>query len=412
MNRSTDISALSNGAAPAPLRPTGGAAALSGKGAATSIRSALVPCPVVLMARTLNLGGSERQLVEVARSLDRDRFEPIVACFDSAGWRADELRRASIPVVEFPVRSFRATATIAIASSFFKWLRRARIAVVHPFDVPTVLFAVPIARAARVAVVLSSQRGDRRLFSKASQHWLNLTDRLADTIVVNSEYIRDVLVSEYGIPDRRIRTCPNGIDTARFQPDGASHRDEFPDDAIVIGVVTVLRPEKSVETLIEAFARLRDPRLQLVIVGDGPCKPDLQALAGRLRLDGRCRFVPATPDVAAWYRSLDIFVLPSVNESFSNSLMEAMACGCAVVASNVGGNPELVREDETGRLFEPACPEDLARQLDEVSTDAGARRRLAASGCRAVREDYSSQRATTRFAALYGEMIERALSRR
>jgi L-malate glycosyltransferase len=365
----------------------------------------------VLLSRSLNLGGSERQLAELARSLDRQQFDPVVACFTGGGMRADELRQAEIPVVEFPVRSFRSAATATVASSFFTWLRRSDVRIVHPFDVPTVLFAVPIARAARVPVVLSSQRGDRRLFSHAFQRALGLTDRLADSVVVNSDYIRRVLVSEFGLADQKIRTCPNGIDTTRFRPDGGSHRAEFPDDSLVVGVVTALRPEKSVETLVDAFARLRDERLRLVVVGDGPCRADLEALAHRSGLAGRCAFMPGTPDVAAWYRSIDVFVLPSLNESFSNSLMEAMACGCAVVASKVGGNPELVRHGETGLLFEAASAGDLTRQLDALVADPDARRRVAAAAVRAVRDGYSNERSASRFAALYQDMLARAATR-
>src|SRR5207244_161276 len=104
--------------------------------------------------------------------------------------------------------------------------------------------------------------------------------------------------------------------------------------------------------------------IRLLIVGSGPALPDLQASARRFALGGRCVFEPATRDVGAWLREIDIFVLPSLSEAFSNSLMEAMASGCCVVASRVGGNPELVVEGETGLLFRAADSADLARSLD------------------------------------------------
>jgi glycosyltransferase involved in cell wall biosynthesis len=381
---------------------------------AAPIAAAALSAPrrrVVLLAQSLNLGGSERQLAEVARALDRRRFEPIVACFNDDGMRADELRDAGVAVVEFPVRSFRAPATARIASSFFRWLRAREIAVVHPFDVPTVLFAVPIARAARVPVVLTSQRGDRRLFPAGFQHGLRLTDRLADAIVVNSEYIRGRLMSDFGVAGGRIRTCPNGVDTSRFRPDGATHRTELPAGAVTIGIVSALRPEKSIETLVEAFARLERRNAHLVVVGDGPCKPDLESLAHRLGIGGRCSFVPGTPDVPAWYRTLDVFVLPSLNESFSNALMEAMASGCAVVASRVGGNPELVDDGGTGLLFEAGNAADLARQLERLARDMPMRRRLAAAAVRRLRDGYATGRSAARVEALYEELLACATAR-
>ena len=362
--------------------------------------------PIVLLTQSLDAGGSERQLAELAISLDRDAFHPTVACFDRRGMRASQLERAGIPVVEFPVRSFRSPATARIALSFCRWLRRSRVDLVHAFDVPTALFAVPLARVARVPAVLSSQRGDRRLFPALFQRALRVTDRLSNVVVVNSDYVGRVLTNEFGIAAAKLCTCRNGIDLTTFRPDGPSNRATLPRGAFVVGVVTVLRPEKSIETLIDAFARL-DDRAILVIVGDGPSKEMLRARAARLGLGARCRFVPATAAVAPWYRAFDVFVLPSLNESFSNSLMEAMACGCASVASNVGGNPELVRHGDNGLLFTAGDPVDLAGQIETLSRDADERARLARAAARTVEHAYSARRSARRFAALYQDVLAR-----
>jgi L-malate glycosyltransferase len=369
------------------------------------------------MSQSLDLGGSERQLAELAMSLDRRVLDPTVVCFNSRGVRSDDLRRAGVPVVEFPVRSFVAPHTLSVAWQFGRWLRRRRIALLHAFDVPAVAFAVPVARAAGVPVVLSSQRGDRRLFTPAAQRGLRITDRLADGIVVNSEYLRRVLVGEFGVRDEKIQTCRNGLDVEVFNPDGRSRTE---DDArlkpratgmgLVVGFVAALRPEKSIETLIDAFSRLANHAHRLVIVGDGPSRETLESRARELHVGDRCRFVPATADVASWYRNIDVFVLPSLNESFSNSLMEAMACGCVAVASNVGGNTELVRDGENGLLFEPGDTAGLVRQLEKALGDADGRRRLAAAGVRTIREGYTSERTASRFGELYRSMIEAAVS--
>src|SRR6185436_4537790 len=303
------------------------------------------PRPVLLMTRSLDLGGSERQVAEVAMSLDQRQFRPSVACFDGRGVRADDLRRAGIPVIEFAVRSFGSPRTAALAWQFMSWVRRQGVALVHPFDVPTVLFGVPLARLARAPIVLSSQRGDRRLFSRGSQRALGATDRLAHGIVVNSNYIRRVLETEFRVPAARIHTCLNGLDTTIFHPGDRARRADV-GAGLAVGIVAALRPEKSIETLIEAFAGLSSRPHTLVIVGDGPCREGLQALARRLGVLERTTFTAAAVDVTSWYRRIDVFVLPSTNESFSNSLMEAMACGCTVLASNVGGNPELVAHGE------------------------------------------------------------------
>jgi len=362
------------------------------------------PWPILLMTRSLDLGGSERQVAEVAMSLDQRRFCPAVGCFDSRGIRADDLRRAGIAVVEFAVRSFKSPRTAIVAWRFMAWLRRHDIALVHPFDVPTVLFAVPLARIARVPTVLSSQRGHPLLFSTVEQRALMVVDRMADGVVVNSSYVRQAVENDFGLRPSRIHTCPNGLDPAIFHPpDGARH--PAAGDGLVVGVVAALRPEKSIETLIEAFAGLRETSHSLVIVGDGPCKDALVALAARLGVLERTTFTATTIDVASWYRRIDVFVLPSVSESFSNSLMEAMASGCVVLASNVGGNPELVKHGENGMLFPAGDVAGLTSRLEAVLGDAALRSRLAAAGVRTIEEGYTRQRSAQRFGELYEQLL-------
>src|SRR6185312_10530777 len=121
-----------------------------------------------------------------------------------------------------------------------------------------------------------------------------------------------------------------------------------------IGIVCALRREKNLPLLQEAFAKVHasHPEVRLVIIGSGVELNSLQENAGRLGITGAIDFIPATPDVPDWLRKMDIFVLPSYSEAFSNSLLEAMACGCAVVGSRVGGTPELTgSSEERGLLF-------------------------------------------------------------
>jgi len=365
------------------------------------------PWPILLMTRTLDLGGTERQVAEVAKSLDPSLFRASVACFDANGSRADDLRQAGVPVVEFPVRSFASPRTATISYQFVRWLRRHQVALVHPFDMPTVLYAVPLARVARVPIVLSSQRGDRRMFDRAYQHVLGVTDRLANAIVVNSDYIREVQRVHFGVPDARMHTCRNGLDTTAFHAVNRVRRPEVDGAHLVVGIVAALRTEKSIETLIDACAQIDRMALRLVIVGDGPCREQLEQRARKAGLDaGRCQFVPPPSEVMSWYRSIDVFVLPSTNESFSNSLMEAMACGCTVVASRVGGNPELVRDGENGLLFEVENVDDLARQLTRLLADANLRQRLAAEAVRTIQQGYTSELSARQFADLYLRLLE------
>jgi glycosyltransferase involved in cell wall biosynthesis len=360
---------------------------------------------VLLMAHSLDLGGSERQLAEVAAALDRTALEPFAGAFNAGGVRAADLQRAGVPIVEFPLRSFRHPSALAVAASFVRWLRRMQVGLVHPFDVPTVMFAVPLARLARVPVVLSSQRGDRALFPPMYRRVLRLTDHLVDGIVVNSAFMRDLLIRRDGVPAHLLHTCPNGVDTRLFTPDGRTVPNPRAEGGCSVGTVAVLRPEKSIETLVTAFAGLGPSPHRLVIVGDGPCKADLVALTDQLGVADRCRFVPATRDVAPWYRQMDVFVLPSLSESFSNALLEAMACGCSVIASAVGGNLEVIRDGENGRLFRVGDAGGLLRCLRDVLGDPAHRAALSAEAVQTIETSYTTSAAADRMGRLYAALL-------
>jgi glycosyltransferase involved in cell wall biosynthesis len=371
------------------------------------------PTPVLLMVRELGLGGTERQLAELALTLDRSRFQPHVGCFRPEGLRSEELRAAQIPIVRFPVRSFYAPSTIWAARAMGEYLRRHHIQLVHTFDVPLNLFGVPTARAYRTPVVISSQRAFRTLSAPMARQLLQFTDRLVDGVVVNCQALRQHLVEDERVPPELIHVCYNGIDTNAFRPLHARRVPALRDASVVIGVVCALRPEKDLFTLLDAFAQIRDarPGLKLAIVGSGPLGSALEVHSKDLGIREYCVFEPATRDVANWLHSMDIFVLPSISEALSNALMEGMACGCAPVASRVGGNTELVEEGHTGLLFDSGSPAQLAACLRKLIENAELRRRLGSAAARFIHQNFPLRAAADCMAEIYaGRLGSRAMA--
>jgi glycosyltransferase involved in cell wall biosynthesis len=257
------------------------------------------------------------------------------------------------------------------------------------------------------AVVVSSQRVDRALWPAVQRHGLRVTDRLVDGIVVNCEFLRRHLRDEEKVPAGLIHLCYNGIDTGAFQPLRGARPDALRAAALVVGVVCALRPEKGLDTLLDAFAAVRGlvPGMKLAIVGSGPCLADLQDRARALGILPDCVFEPATPRVADWLHAIDIFVLPSLSEALSNSLMEAMACGCCVAASRVGGNPELVTHGETGMLFEPRDAAGLARSIASARARSRAARRVGNERRRLIRSRFSLEAAARRMGEIYSVLL-------
>jgi glycosyltransferase involved in cell wall biosynthesis len=355
------------------------------------------------MARELGLGGTERQLAEIALSLDRERFEPHVGCFTDGGFRARELREAGVPILELGVRSLVSRSAVVGARRMGAYLERHGIGLVHAFDVPLDLFAVPVARWYRTPVVLSSMRAHRDLTPGVTRHLLRVTDRIVDGIVVNSRAVARELAEQDGVPASMVRLAYNGLDTRVFRREGERAALPWGEAAVVIGTLCALRPEKGLGTLMEAFRKVKAARrgVKLLIVGSGPMLAELEAGGAD------CHFQPAQQNVAPWLRAMDIFVLPSLSEALSNSLMEAMGCGCCPVASDTGGNPELVKDGETGLLFPVGDAEALAARLARVLDEPEYRRRLGARAERRMEEHFTREQAARAMGAIYEEFLGR-----
>jgi len=363
------------------------------------------PAPVLLFIHSLGHGGSERQLAGLARSLDRRRFLPHVASV-LGGFHVDQLRSEGVPVIEFPLRSYLRRDTLAVARSLRRYIRKQGITLVHSFDYGPAFFGVAVARSAGV-IALSSQRfymdsvppKYRRLVLAA--HWL------AHGVVANSEALRQYLHERYWYPLRRIDVCPNGLDTAIFHPRDRRRFDTLGDADLVIGSVCVLRKEKNLGQLLRAFAQVRGavPNSKLLLVGSGPEEPGLRLLATQLGIDDSCCFLPTTQDVPSALRSIDIFVHPSLSEGMPNAVMEAMACGCMVIASRAGGGPELIQHGIHGFLTNTGDQEDLVRNLTSAIRDPAGCRRMAAAAAERIQNGFSIAASARRLEQIYSSYI-------
>jgi L-malate glycosyltransferase len=367
------------------------------------------PIPVLLMVRELGIGGCERDLTKVAIGLDRARFEPHVGCFISEGLRSGELRASGVPIVKLDVPSFASIAALRAACHLGSYIKKNRIKVVHAFDLPTDLFAIPIARLYRTPAVIASNLSSRDLMKKTWERYLLRTvDRAAHMVIVNSHAIQSEVIEQYGIPPGRTLLSYNGVDLRVFHPEPRI-RKVFPQASIIVGAVCALRPEKRLDLLLAAFARIRrlNDEMRLLIVGSGPMLESLERRCAEFNLQGVCHFEPSKIDVAEWMRSIDVFVMASDSESFPNALLEAMACGCAVIGSRVGGVPELIADEQNGLLCEPGDAQDLAAKLDRMVSNAELRRRLAQEAARTARESFSIEFAVARLEKLYESLVDR-----
>lgn len=341
-------------------------------------------------------GGTERQMTELIRRLDPDRFHVHAACFDREGAWLQRVTEQAAEVVEFPIRGFARPTTAAQVLAFARWCRRKRIAVVQTCDFYANVFALPGAALARVPVRIGSRR-ELNPDKSAAQIWLQRQAyRCATKVVANSQAARCILEEE-GLAPESIAVIPNGVDLPSF-----AERDGFRPVRTIVTVAN-LRPEKSHETLLASAAEVvrEHPELRFRIVGDGSRRGELERRAHAWGLEAHVEFLGHREDVPALLREADAFVLPSRSEAFPNSVVEAMAAGLPVVASAVGGLLELIDDGRTGLLVPPGDPEKLTgalRRLIQQPEQAAAMGRAARDD---VRRRYAFERMVAAFEELY-----------
>ncbi len=317
--------------------------------------------PIALFLTSFGAGGTERQMLELVRRLDRDRFQVHLACFHRQGEWTKVADEAAGPVSEFPISSFRSPGTLRQAWVFARWCRERRIALLHACDLYANIFALPASVAGGVHRRIGSRRELNPDKSAGQIGLQRLAYACAHHIVANSNAAAARLRHE-GVARRKIVTIPNGIDLGRFV---APHR-EGPIRRLV--TVAGFRPEKAHDVLLaaagEALGAL--PDVSLTLVGDGPTRPAAEEFASRLGLGDRIRFAGHSDAVAGVLRNSDAFVMSSRSEAFPNALIEAMAMALPVIATAVGGIPELVEHGRTGILVPPGRADALARSIVEL----------------------------------------------
>jgi glycosyltransferase involved in cell wall biosynthesis len=227
-------------------------------------------------------------------------------------------------------------------------------------------------------------------------------------VVVPSRVLERVALDVWRQPASRVRYLPNGVDLERFRPaprrDGEAASREAD---VVVGTVGHFRPEKNQAMLVEAFARCRHrPRARLVLVGDGPHLAEVRDRARALGLDERVRFAGPTADTSGAYGEMDVFALSSRTEQMPLVVLEAMACGLAVVSPDVGDVQEMVSEENRPLIVAKDDPDALAAALDRAIGDAELRLRAGRSNRKRCEDRFELERCLGAHLELYREVLE------
>lgn len=373
-------------------------------------------------ATSFRIGGTERQIVNLVRGLDPSRFALSIGCQRRSGQFLDSVLALDVPVREYPIRSFTDPRTVRQVARLAPDIRRDGIQVVHSYGFYANVFAVPAARLAGAPVIIASVRDIGADHTPRQNLVHRLVCGLADRVVVNADAIRRWLVAQ-GLDGRAISLIPNGLDMTPFDTVARSTtvRRELglPAGAPVVLLIARLNALKGIDDFLDASARVAraTPAARFVIVGDswvarrGQVVADQayrEALAGRLAalgLEGRVVFTGFRTDVAALLAEAAVSVLPSHSEGLSNTLLESMGAGVPVVATDIGGNPEVVEQGVTGFLVPPHDPPSLADAIVKLLVDRDLAERFGAAGRRRALDHFSLDRMIARTEQLYRDLL-------
>lgn len=358
---------------------------------------------VFLMVNELHTGGTERQFAAVAASLCSESFQVVLGCIHRAGAFLTGLG----DIAEFGLGgSFFSLQAQRSFAGLVKYLRSRRIAIAHSFDFYSNLMLIPAARIARVPVVVGSQRQLGDLLTPAQRAAQSSVFRLSDRVVCNSCAAADLL-SQRGLPRHKLTVIPNGLPNEAF----AEATPALPRIPGVLRVGLIARMNDAVKNqavLLRAAARLEKefPNVEYVLVGDGYLRRDLEQMAWNLGLGHRVQFMGERHDIPAILAAIDISVVTSLSESLSNAILESMAAAKPVVATCVGGNPELVRHGETGVLVPTNDESKLAEALAWLLDQPSLREELGRNAQAVARAQFGMERMRDQYEQLYASLLE------
>lgn len=357
---------------------------------------------IFLMINSLETGGSERQFAELSRSLDPTAFQLYLGCLQKRGTflDAEGMRHFGLGGSLYRWRSMKSRYRVA------RFMRSADVAIAHAFDFYTNLMLIPAARLARIPVVIGSQRQLGDLLTPSQYRVQTAMFRWSDGVVCNSRIVGEALVRD-GVPQSKVVIIPNGLPDAAFAETEPAF--EKRPGVLRIGMIARMNLKaKNHAVFLAAAARVaaKFPEAEFVLAGDGPLRPELEAQAVQLGLGESVKFLGDRRDVPAILASLDISVLPSASESLSNVILESMAAGVPVVATRVGGNPELVNE-RTGLLVAPGDAEALAEGIERLLRDDSVRAQMSRDCRLFARTNFTSKQMRVRHEELYRELLQK-----
>ena len=356
-------------------------------------------------------GGSERQMIQMASLLHNSGdFQVHVASLSTGGVLRSEIERLQVPVIDFPLTSFYDANMVQQTRRFVSYLKQHQIKIVHSHDFYSNIFGMTGAALAGVRGRIASKRetsGTRSLAQRTTERG---AFKLAHAVVANAGAVKEHLI-EHGVNGDKIIIIYNGLDLTRFNLNGDAlqrlNLEMLRGRPVITMVANFEYRVKDHPMLLRAAQRVKAevPEAVFVIAGEGELRAETEQLAGELGVSDTCLFIGRCASVPDLLAASDVCVLSSQAEGFSNSILEYMAAGRAVVATNVGGASEAIVEGETGHLVNAGDDRAMGERLISLLRDPEKRHTMGINGRRRVEQRFSTENRLNTTVALYRKFL-------
>lgn len=359
--------------------------------------------------------GTERLVAGLAAALDPRVIEAYVCCFE-AGERLSALP-ARVHTAVFPLASVNSLNGLRRVWEFRSYLKRNRIDAVHSFMNNSAVFSVLGSLGAGCRAVITSRLNCGYWYTKKWIWTLRILNRYSSHILANSALAGSVTASVEHVPPEKITVYYPGVDLRRYSASAGDPSRAaalgIPPHVPVVGIVANFRPVKDLALFLRAAAIVSRavPDAAFLLVGQGPLKPDLQQLAAQLGIAGRVFFSSPGAPVPDYLCRMSVACLTSESESLPNAILEYMAAGLPVVAADVGGVSELVRDGVTGYLVRARTGEALAEPVIRLLRDDALRASMGRQGLGRAVEEFDSVAAVERLQRFYLDAVAAAHGR-
>jgi glycosyltransferase involved in cell wall biosynthesis len=339
---------------------------------------------------SLGLGGAERVIMQLATGVNRQKFEPVILCLNDAGPFAAEMEENGISVHAFNKRG---AVDFKMLFKMIKFIRTEKIQILHTHLWGANVWGRLAARFAGIPVVITEhnvdvwKKGIHRIIDK-------VLSPFASKVITVSDEVKK-FYTDWGLPESKLVTVYNGVDVDTFSQEidvtELKKTWSIGPDEIIIGWLGRMVPAKDLETLLLAFKETRESHTnaRLLLVGDGPDKDDIVALGEKLEISDAIIYAGFQKKVLEFYHLMDLVVLSSTREGHPIVALEAMACARPMVATRVGGVPELVQDGVTGHIVPAQQPAAFAAALNKMLENSELRKQQGLAAQQLIRDKYS-----------------------